>query len=67
MFLADIGDSIDRAWDEFFIWLPRLVGFLAILLIGYIVAKIVGGLVTRVLQRAGLRPDARARGGRQLT
>jgi hypothetical protein len=54
MFLADIGDSIDRAWDEFFIWLPRLVGFLAILLIGYIVAKVVGGLVTRVLQRAGL-------------
>jgi hypothetical protein len=54
MFLADIGDSIDRAWDEFFIWLPRLVGFLAILLIGYIVAKIVGGLATRALQRAGL-------------
>jgi hypothetical protein len=54
MFLADIGDSIDRTWDEFFIWLPRLVAFLAILLIGYIVAKVVGGLVTRVLQRAGL-------------
>ena len=47
-FLADIGDSLDRAWDEFFIWLPRLVGFLAIVLIGYIVAKIVEGIVTRV-------------------
>ncbi len=67
MFLADIGDSIDRAWDEFFIWLPRLVGFLAILLIGYIVAKIVGGLVTRVLQRAGLdRMLERGTGGSYL-
>ena len=53
-FLADIGDSIDRAWDEFFVWLPRVVAFLAILLVGYIVAKLVGRLVTRVLQRAGL-------------
>ena len=63
-FLADIGDSIDRAWDEFFVWLPRLVGFLAILLIGYIVAKIVGGLITRVSTRAGLdRLLARGTGG----
>ena len=53
-FVADIGDSLDRAWDEFFIWLPRLVGFLAIVLIGYIVAKIVEGIVTRVSTRAGL-------------
>ena len=52
-YIADIGDSLDRAWDEFFVWLPRLVGFLAVLLIGYIVPKIVGGLVTRLLQRAG--------------
>jgi Conserved TM helix len=63
-FLADIGDSIDRAWDEFFAWLPRLVGFLAILLIGYIVARIVGGLITRVSTRAGLdRLLARGTGG----
>lgn len=51
--LADIGDSVDRGWDQFFIWLPRLVGFLAIVLVGYIVAKMVGGLATRLLQRGG--------------
>jgi hypothetical protein len=51
--VASFNDSVDRAWDEFFLWLPRLVGFLAILLIGYIVAKIVGGLVARLLRRAG--------------
>ena len=54
MFLvADISDSIDRGWDEFFIWLPRLIGFLAILVIGYVVAKVVEGIVTRLLQRGG--------------
>ncbi len=51
--LADISDSIDRAWDEFFVWLPRLIGFLAIVVIGYIVAKLVEGIVTRLLQRGG--------------
>ena len=44
--LADISDSIDRGWDEFFIWLPRLIGFLVILVIGYIVAKIIEGIVS---------------------
>ncbi len=54
MFLvADISDSIDRGWDEFFIWLPRLIGFLAIVVIGYVVAKVVEGIVTRLLQRGG--------------
>jgi hypothetical protein len=52
-FVADIGDSVDRAWDEFFIWVPRLLGFLAILVIGYVVAKLVGGIASRMLQRAG--------------
>jgi hypothetical protein len=52
--IADFSGSVDRAWDEFFLWLPRFVGFLVILLVGYVVAKIVGGLVVRVLQRAGL-------------
>ena len=51
--IADFSDSVDRAWDEFFLWLPRFVGFLVILLVGYVVAKIVGGLVARVLERAG--------------
>ena len=53
-FLADISDSVDRAWDEFFIWVPRLIGFLAILIVGYIVAKIVAGIATRLLRRGGL-------------
>jgi hypothetical protein len=51
--LASVSDSVDRGWDEFFEWLPKLVGFLIIVLVGYIVAKIVGNLVGKALKRAG--------------
>lgn len=50
----NIGDSVERAFTVFFEWLPALIGALLILVIGYIVAKIVGKLVSRVLKGAGL-------------
>ena len=43
----------DRGYDEFFQWVPKLLGFLVILVIGYIVAKVLGNLVVRALRRAG--------------
>ena len=51
--LFDIGDSVERGFDTFFEWLPNLVGALVVLIIGWIVAKIVQGAVSRGLQRAG--------------
>ena len=51
---VNIGDSVERGLDTFFSWLPGLIGALVILLIGYIVAKVVGNLLARVLMRAGL-------------
>lgn len=53
MLLADIGDSVQRGFDEFATWVPRFVAFLAILVIGYFVAKLVAGLVRRLLDRVG--------------
>lgn len=50
----DIGNSVERGFTEFFAWLPALLGALAILVIGYFVAKVVGRLVGRALQGAGL-------------
>jgi hypothetical protein len=50
----DIGNSVERGFTVFFAWLPALIGALVILVIGYFVAKIVGRLVCRVLERAGL-------------
>jgi hypothetical protein len=49
-----IGDSVQQALDNFFAFVPRLVGFLLILLIGYIVARVVKGVLTKVLDSAGL-------------
>ena len=50
----DIGNSIERGFTVFFAWVPALLGALAILVIGYVVAKFVGKLVSRALHRAGL-------------
>jgi Conserved TM helix len=56
MFLADvdIGNSIERGFTVFFAWLPALIAAVAILVIGYFVAKLLGNLVARVLSRVGL-------------
>jgi hypothetical protein len=53
MLYADIGDSVQRGFDEFATWVPRLAAFIAILIVGYVVARIVGGLVRRLLERVG--------------
>jgi hypothetical protein len=53
MVLADIGDSVQRAMDEFFAFLPNLLGALVILVIGWIVARLVGRLVARGLESLG--------------
>src|SRR3954471_6214546 len=49
-----IGDSVQQGLDNFFAFVPRLVGFLLILLIGYIVAKVVKSILAKVLERVGL-------------
>jgi hypothetical protein len=54
LLFADVGDSVQRGFDEFAEWVPNFVGFLAILIVGYFVAKIIGSLVRRLLERAGL-------------
>jgi hypothetical protein len=51
MMLFSIRSSID---DGFIAWLPRVVGFVAVLLIGYLIAKLVGNLIYRATHRAGL-------------
>jgi len=61
MLLADVGDSVQRGADAFALWVPRFLGFIAVLIIGYIIAKVVANLVTRVLRRTGL--DQRLQSG----
>ena len=49
-----LDDSLQKSFDTFFNFLPNILAFLVILLIGYIVAKIVKGIVTKGLQKVGL-------------
>jgi hypothetical protein len=59
--LFSVSDSIDQGFDVFFAWLPHVLGFIAVLLIGWIVARILGKLVSGVTHRAGL--DRAVHGG----
>ncbi|MBD3945399.1 mechanosensitive ion channel family protein [Nocardioides ganghwensis] len=50
----DIGDSFQRTTDGIFGFLPNLVGFLLILLVGYIVSKVVAKIVKTILDKVHL-------------
>ena len=55
MFAAvNVGDSVQQALNSFFAFLPKLIGFLLILAIGFIVAKVVKTVVTKALQKVGV-------------
>jgi Mechanosensitive ion channel, conserved TM helix len=61
MMLLSIRSSIDDGFSVFFAWVPRAVGFVVVLLIGYLIAKVVGNLIYRATHRAGL--DRTVHGG----
>ena len=54
MIIADIGDQAERSLEVFFDWLPNLVGALLVLILGWIIARVVAGLVRKALERAGV-------------
>ena len=50
---VNIGDSVQTGLDAFFGFIPKLIGFLLILFIGYIIARVVKGVVTKLLEKVG--------------
>src|ERR671917_1423733 len=50
---VEVGDSLQRGLDNLIGFLPNLIGFLIILAIGYIVARVVKGIVTKLLEKVG--------------
>jgi hypothetical protein len=50
----DASDSFQGALDNLVGFLPNLLGCLLLLLVGYIIAKIVAGVVAKALQKLGL-------------
>ena len=49
-----IRTSIEHGFSVFFGWVPHVLGFIAVLLIGWIVARMLGKLARRATHRAGL-------------
>jgi Conserved TM helix len=49
----DVQQGLTDAWDSVATFVPKFVGFLVILLIGYIVAKVLAKVVNGVLERVG--------------
>ena len=51
---VNVGDSVQTGLDSFFGFLPKLLGFLVVLVIGWIVAKVVKSVVTKLLEKVGI-------------
>lgn len=59
---ADIGDALNDMWRSVLLFVPRAVAFIAILVVGWIVARAVLKVVDAVLERVGF-DHAVERGG----
>ncbi|MBA3628135.1 MAG: hypothetical protein H0W55_00435 [Actinobacteria bacterium] len=51
--MEEFQDGLGDAWGSIATFLPKLVGFLLILVIGYFIAKAIAKIVDRVLERVG--------------
>ncbi len=51
---VEIANSIQQALNTFFGFLPNLLGFLVILLVGYIIAKAARTIINKLLDRVGI-------------
>ena len=50
---VDLRGGLEAAWERIVVFGPKLLGFLAILIIGYFVAKAIQKILDKVLERVG--------------
>ncbi|MEU4715345.1 hypothetical protein AB0F73_17035 [Micromonospora purpureochromogenes] len=50
---ADIGDAVADMWRSVLLFIPRAIAFIAILVVGWIIARAVLKIVDKVLERVG--------------
>jgi hypothetical protein len=53
MLAIDIQGGLSEAWQRIAVFVPKLLGFLAILIIGYFIAKLLARIVDGLLERVG--------------
>lgn len=51
---VNIANSLQKALDGLLGFLPNLLGFFLILIIGYLIARVVKGILTKVLEKVGV-------------
>ena len=51
---VQVADSIQQGLDSLLGFIPNILGFLVILAIGYVIARVVKGIVARLLEKVGL-------------
>jgi Conserved TM helix len=51
--VTEFREGLGNAWANIAEWLPKLVGFLVILIVGYFIAKAIARIFRQVLQRVG--------------
>ena len=49
---VDVGSSVQQGLDAFFAFIPKLIGFMIVLLIGYVIARVVEGNVPSTSRRS---------------
>ena len=50
---VDYGRGIEDAWARVTTFVPKLLAFLVVLVVGYFVAKVIGKVFDQVLERVG--------------
>jgi hypothetical protein len=51
---VELGDSVQQGLDSFFNFLPNLIAFLVILLVGFLIARVLGGIARKAFEKLGL-------------
>jgi hypothetical protein len=51
---VSIGDSLQQGFDAFFAFLPNLLAFIVIVIVGYFVAKLIKAAVSKGLEKLGM-------------
>ena len=54
MAAVKVSDSVQQGIDSFFGFVPNLIAFLVILVVGYFIAKVVAGIARKAVEKLGL-------------
>ena len=51
---ASLSDNLERVFDQIVLFLPKLIAFVVILVVGWLIARVIKAAITKALQGAGI-------------